>query len=90
MKTIEIRVQGLVQGVGFRYFTVKEASKYGIKGYVKNLFNGNVYIIAQGKEFQLEEFIKSIRIGPVASNVTNVFINDIQTSEVFEDFTIKY
>ena len=40
----EIRVTGRVQGVGFRWSAVTEAQKYGITGYIKNLYDGSVYI----------------------------------------------
>jgi len=61
MKTYEILIKGYVQGVGFRYFVQRLAKKIGVKGYVKNLFSGDVLIIAQGENFQLEDFIKRVK-----------------------------
>uniref|UniRef100_A0A7C3NEJ1 Acylphosphatase n=1 Tax=candidate division WOR-3 bacterium TaxID=2052148 RepID=A0A7C3NEJ1_UNCW3 len=89
MKTYEILVKGYVQGVGFRYFVQRLAKKIGVKGYVKNLFSGDVLIIAQGENFQLEDFIKRVKIEHPHAEVNEMLINQIESSE-FDDFTIEY
>ena len=47
-------VHGYVQGVGFRYFTWKQALKIGVTGFVRNLADGTVEVIAVGSESQIE------------------------------------
>ena len=47
-------VHGYVQGVGFRYFTWKQALKIGVTGFVRNLADGSVEVIAVGSESQIE------------------------------------
>ena len=58
MAAAKITVSGMVQGVGFRYFIARAADELNLKGYAKNLFNGNVEIYAEGRQ----EFIEKLRI----------------------------
>jgi acylphosphatase len=60
----KIHVSGFVQGVGFRWSTVREARKRGITGYVKNLPDRSVFIEAEGSEEQLKAFIEWCKEGP--------------------------
>lgn len=69
-----LKVYGRVQGVGFRFFTEKIASRFDILGYVKNLDDGSVEIVAQGSEVNLQKFIKEIKIGPILSKVEKLDI----------------
>ena len=75
-KHIKITVIGNVQGVGFRYSAKKMADSIGIKGIVKNLYNGNVYIEAEGSEVQLRHFIDWCQQGSSYSRVDDVKIED--------------
>ncbi len=88
MKSIEITVKGRVQGVGFRYFVKKTAEKHGIKGYVKNLSDGNVFIVAQGEEFKINLFIEEIKKGSPMSYVTGISVQDIPNTD-YKSFFIK-
>ncbi|HOJ62825.1 MAG TPA: acylphosphatase [Spirochaetota bacterium] len=65
-------VSGRVQGVGYRYWTQKEALKLGLKGYVKNLYNGDVEVYAIGPEKTLEKFREILKKGPPSSVVKNI------------------
>ena len=69
-----IVVKGFVQGVGFRYFVYRQASTLGLSGYVKNLFNGDVEIEAFGDRSMIEEFIKTVKVGPRAEHVADLKI----------------
>lgn len=88
MRAIEVFVSGVVQGVGFRYFTVKVAREFGIKGYVKNLPDGRVYIYAVGDEKALEKFLANVRKGPPLAVVRDVVVRDVPIQE-FEKFEVK-
>lgn len=88
MKAIEVFVSGVVQGVGFRYFTVRIARELGIKGYVKNLPDGRVYIYAVGEEGALEKFLANVRKGPPLAVVRDVFVRDAPMQE-FERFEVR-
>ena len=58
--------------VGFRFFTVNLAQKYGLSGWVKNLYDGRVEIEAEGSRQTLTMFLEDIRIGPRSAHVSNV------------------
>lgn len=88
-KRIKITVKGFVQGVGFRYFAYKKAKEYGITGYVKNLFNGDVEAEAQGKSGIIIDFLRELKIGPSGSFVKSVKSEDIQLQINETDFVIK-
>lgn len=83
-------VKGRVQGVGFRYFTHKIATICNIVGYVKNRYNGDVEIIACGKENDLNKFIQKIHTGPPLAVVTDFIITKISLNPSYEKFEIKY
>ena len=85
---VHIIVIGLVQGVGFRYYVHRHASRFGIKGYVRNLYNGDVEIEAEGERDALESFIREVRIGPRAAYVTDMKITWKEARETFLGFNI--
>lgn len=89
MKTYEIIVKGYVQGVGFRYFVQRLAKRIGVKGYVKNLFSGDVLIIVQGEDYKIEDFIKRIKTEHPYAEVKDLIINQIESSD-YDDFSIEY
>ena len=60
----KIHITGMVQGVGFRHNAASEARYLGIKGFVKNLADGSVYIEAEGSVDQLKTFIEWCHKGP--------------------------
>jgi len=72
-----IRVYGRVQGVGFRYSAVRVAQSHGIKGFVKNLPDGSVFIEAEGSEKQLNTFLVWCRKGPSHSYVESVTFDSL-------------
>lgn len=91
MKTVKMRVTGLVQGVGFRWTTQMIAQELGITGTVKNNPDGSVSILAQGDELPLEHFIKKIKVSPsIASHVDHVDIDTISNAEKFTRFSVVY
>jgi len=88
MRAVEIYVSGIVQGVGFRYFTTRVARELGIKGFVKNLPDGRVYIYAVGEEEFLEKFISTVRQGPPLAVVRDVEVRKAEVKQ-FERFEVK-
>ncbi len=69
-------VIGNVQGVGFRFSTKRMANSLGIRGFVKNMYNGDVYIEAEGNEVQLQQFIQWCYKGSPHSRVHDVKIEE--------------
>ena len=88
MPTCHCIVKGRVQGVGFRYFTFTTARKLGIKGWVKNLDNGDVEIHAEGDEAIMKEFLAQVYSGPSFASVVDVEVREIG-SEPYREFTVK-
>ena len=70
------RIYGHVQGVGFRYFTWQYALKIGVTGFVRNLADGSVEVIAVGSESQIEALDAWLQEGPRTAIVDNVFVED--------------
>lgn len=70
--SLEVRVIGCVQGVGFRYFTHEVASQLGLAGYVRNLRDGSVRAYAEGPRPALEEFLRQMEHGPMGGYVREV------------------
>ena len=91
MKTVTMKVTGLVQGVGFRWTTQMIAQELGITGTVKNNPDGSVSIVAQGEELPLEHFIKKIKASPsVAGHLDHVDLNTISNAEKVTRFSVVY
>jgi acylphosphatase len=89
-RTFQILLIGRVQGVGFRYFTEARASRYNIKGYVRNTYDDNVEIICQGEPDNLDKFILEVKKGPSFSYITHVDLEEIKNSPIYDSFEIKY
>jgi len=60
IKKITLNYSGTVQGVGFRYRTRQIASQYRVCGWVKNLSDGKVEVVAEGEESEIREFLASL------------------------------
>jgi acylphosphatase len=88
-RQINLTVTGKVQNVGFRFFTEKKAVETHIKGYVKNLPDGGVYIEAQGEEKDLQTFKDFIMTGPKWCRVDKVYEQEVPPSG-YQDFSIRY
>ncbi|MBC8456347.1 acylphosphatase [bacterium] len=89
-KTVHLIVSGKVHGVWFRWDTRQWATKFEITGWVKNLLNGNVEIMATSDNSKmLSEFIEQVEIGSPASLVDHVEINWLGEVIEFDSFTIK-
>ena len=71
-----ITIRGRVQGVGFRFSARNAARQYGIKGFVKNLPDGSVYIEAEAPEYNMNLFLTWCEIGP-----SHAIIDELNISE---------
>ena len=85
-----ILVKGVVQGVGFRWFVEREANNLGLKGYVRNVFSGEVEIEAEGERGLIEELIIKLKIGNRSSNVTDVQLRWLDFENKFKNFQIRF
>ncbi|HOD40146.1 MAG: Acylphosphatase [bacterium ADurb.Bin243] len=85
-------ISGRVQGVGFRYFVARLASKYSVCGFVRNLANGDVEVYAEGEEKELDEFRSKVKTGPshalvvrVAENGVPIMSSNFKSFDILED-----
>jgi acylphosphatase len=89
MKRLKIKISGRVQGVAFRHKAQVKARELGIKGFIKNLEDDSVYIEAEARETELNEFVLWCRQGPDPARV-----EDIETEVIAVkndgDFRIRY
>ena len=82
-------ITGYVQGVGFRASCRWRAREIGgITGYVKNLYNGDVEVVAEGEETKLTQLIEWCKRGPIGSKVDKVDIIWEDPKGDFKDFKI--
>ncbi|MBI2646876.1 acylphosphatase [Candidatus Woesearchaeota archaeon] len=89
MKCVHLIVSGRVQGVFFRDNTRRKANELGLRGYVKNLLDGTVKVVAEGKEEKINEIIEFIRKGPGIASVTGIQVKH-KVPENFKCFEIRH
>jgi acylphosphatase len=65
-------VTGRVQGVGYRYFVLREAERLGLAGFARNLPDGSVEVVAEGAEEVLGQLETRLRAGPSFASVAAV------------------
>lgn len=83
-------VEGRVQGVNFRYYTVRTARRLGVTGWVANRWDGTVETVAEGPRAALESFLAFLHEGSPAAHVTRVNFRWEQPTGEFTDFTVRY
>ncbi len=89
-KRIRVTVEGHVQGVGFRWFTVRAARNLGLVGWVRNNADGSVEAVAEGDSESIREFIGELRRGPMSAVVRDVrWIEESPVGE-FSSFGLEY
>ena len=88
LKGIHLVVSGVVQGVGFRWYVRRMAEKYGLKGYVRNLYDGSVETVAEGDESALKFFSEEVCIGPHYAHITSAKVNWLDYTGEYKEFRI--
>jgi len=87
-KRVHVIVSGLVQGVFFRDSARRKARQLGLIGWVRNMKDGRVEIVAEGEK--IEDFINWARKGPPSAKVENLEVGYEEGKEDFDSFKIKY
>lgn len=82
-------ISGMVQGVGFRFFTQRVAARHQVSGYVKNLEDGRVEALAQGSAKAVEAFRDDISTGPRYSRVDEIEEIVLDPDKQFSTFRIE-
>lgn len=89
-KRLKIRIEGKVQGVTYRYNTRNFAQKNNIKGWVKNLSDGTVSVVAEGEEKDLLKLIQWCKEGPTYAKVKKIEIEWSKYIGDLNEFDILY
>jgi len=90
LKRAKIIVNGLVQGVGFRYFVMRNADQLGLNGFTQNLYTGEVLTEVEGQEVLIMELIRQLKVGPSKSHVVNCFVEWMEYKNEFTRFEVRY
>ena len=87
---VHLFVEGRVQGVFYRAFTRDSASRLGLHGWAKNLYDGRVEVVFEGAKGDVETAIQECRKGPHGSSVQNIEVVWEDYSGNCKGFEIKY
>jgi acylphosphatase len=83
-------VSGRVQGVGFRWFVLRQAESLGVVGWTRNLPDGRVEVVARGRSIALDQLDRHLRTGPRFARVDSVEKLDIPHEDVdYKSFQVK-
>jgi acylphosphatase len=86
---LEATVHGRVQGVGFRWFVVREARRLGLTGWVSNEYDGSVRTVAEGPLEAIERFAGALEQGPAGAVVDRVAAVRMPATGTFPSFEVR-
>lgn len=91
LKAYRVVVEGRVTGVGFRYATVREASRYAdLRGYVRNVTSRQVECVVQGRSEDVNAMVSWLRHGPSSARVTDVRVEPLQVDPARDVFRVSF
>jgi acylphosphatase len=82
-------ITGRVQGVGFRFFTEDAARREGLHGWVRNLADGSVEIMAEGDAEAVDRFERHVRHGPPGARIEQIEVDHIAPSGNATGFSVR-
>jgi len=86
---VHVVITGRVQGVGFRYFVIRNAKQLGLVGWVRNRMDGAVEIVAEGNRQDLQRLVDKLKTGPPMAWVQHVSTQWQPAADSFVDFVIE-
>ena len=89
MRSVRGFVSGRVQGVGFRYFVMRQAEAMQVRGYVRNLRDGRVEFLLQGDADAVAGLVEIIRAGPSHARVSDVITEELESAAFEQKFVIR-
>ena len=88
MKTLKMKIIGTVQGVFFRKFIKDNADELEVKGFVRNLDDGNVEVVVEGKDESVNELVRICEKGPGHADIKKVDVEEIR-HQGFKNFKVS-
>lgn len=86
---LHVWIGGQVQGVGFRMFVEEQAVRLGVRGWVRNRWDGRVEVMAEGNREVLEQFLGQLRRGPRSAYIQELKFDWRAASGEFQRFSIR-
>ena len=86
---LDATVSGRVQGVGFRYFVLREAMELDLRGWVANTPDGAVRCVAEGPRTSLESLLERLHDGPVSAIVERVSVAWMPATGTLHSFSVR-
>lgn len=87
---VHVFIDGFVQGVAFRFFAEKHANRLGLTGWVRNLADGRVEVLAEGPAAEIDDFLALLREGPRMARVDRFDLRREKATAEFHDFHIDF
>ena len=87
-KRYQVIVSGIVQGVGFRYATLKKANELGITGWIKNRIDGKVETVIEGENDSLKQMLSWLKKGPSQANITDTEVQELIYKDEYDSFKL--
>jgi acylphosphatase len=82
-------ISGEVQGVGYRFFAQRAAARHQVTGYVRNLADGRVEVLAEGQAESVEGFKHDLAAGPAYSRVRQIDELNLEPTGSYSSFRIE-
>jgi len=89
-KTVQVFYEGRVQGVGFRYTARRVAAGFDVAGYVRNLADGRVELVASGDAEEVDGFLEAVRDSELAGHIAGEVAADIGKPAGLRGFEIRF
>jgi acylphosphatase len=87
---VAVKIKGMVQGVGFRYFTIRTARSLDLTGWVRNRPDGAVEAVLEGPRAEVESALSALRQGPSGSRVDRLDIEHLDYRDEFDGFEVRF
>ena len=89
-KTVQVFYEGRVQGVGFRYTARRVAAGFDVAGYVRNLADGRVELVASGEAEEVDGFLEAVRESELAGHIGSESVVEIGKPAGLRGFEIRF
>jgi acylphosphatase len=88
-KTVQVFYEGRVQGVGFRYTARRVAAGFEVAGYVRNMADGRVELVASGEAEEVDGFLEAVRESELAGHIAGEVAADVVKPAGLRGFEIR-